>query len=263
MKNIILKIFIKNFLKKTKSRGFSLIELSVVILVVSVLAAGFLSVLIGASSNDRARINSNNIERIYSALKIYVATNKVLPCPAPITDLKLTDASYGTASATSGCASVNGGGYYVSGNLVYGMVPVKTLGLASEFAQDSYGNKFAYIVDKNFTIASDPNPFSSDSGSLVIENNTSSGVVVKEANAIFAIIGYGANQSGAFPANSATQIAVSSDTDEVNNGVASFDANLIYSSSNSNIFDDTVFYKNKDSFLTDARANFLANSNTP
>lgn len=35
--------------------------------------------------------------------------------------------------------------------MVRGMVPTKTLGLSSDYGENNFGNKIAYIVDRDYT----------------------------------------------------------------------------------------------------------------
>ena len=55
--------------------------------------------------------------------------------------------------------------------------------------------------------------------------------------------------------------SASSDADEVDNSLSSVDANIIFQSSRSRVFDDMVFFKNKNDFLIDSQAYFLKESN--
>ncbi|MEI5617164.1 hypothetical protein WB403_49595, partial [Streptomyces brasiliscabiei] len=69
--------------------------------------------------------------------------------------------------------------------------------------------------------------------------------------AVFMIMSYGKNKKGAFNMNSSSQIAASSDTDEVDNGSASLDSAFM-AFSDRGTFDDIVFYRdNKSDFLLD------------
>ncbi len=287
MKNIVSKFFSMKIFKKKSSKkfAFSLVELSVVVTVLAVVTTGILSVSAVGTLNSKTKVSTDRIKIIYKALGTYVSVNKKLPCPAPITAVKNSINDYGTALTS--CDSVSTTGIFTSGNLVYGMLPVKTLGLSNDLAEDEYGNKFAYVVDKNFTNAS-TNPFlGSTSGSIVVKKYVSKGLqngnlTENSSNALFAIIGYGANQNGAYPSNSSSPIGASGiDPYEQKNFSTSFvqgvtqnylvsysdyssyaNKNLSSSVRVTTLFDDNIFYKTKESFLLDAGAFSLANSNS-
>ncbi|MDX2083692.1 MAG: prepilin-type N-terminal cleavage/methylation domain-containing protein [Rickettsiales bacterium] len=251
----------RNFVKKNHKKAFSLIELSIVIIIVSILVTGALSVSVNSINNAKNKVTKDRINEIYKALGNYMITNKKLPCPAPITDTKSGSSTYGTAASTSLCASTGGVSQSsTSTNLVRGMLPVKTLGLSLEMAEDGFGSKFEYVVDKNYTVASTGT--SSDFGTantanIIINEKQGSSVIAVESSAIFAIISLGGNKSGAYGYDSASRNTLSTDAQELSNTPSSISddtsyTNTLYASSaGSDVFDDTVFYKNRNSFVSD------------
>ena len=270
----------KKFLEKNRKNAFSLIELSIVIIIVSILITGAMSVSINSINNSKKKITKDRIAEIYKALGNYVLANKRLPCPAPIIDTKSVTSTYGTAASTSLCASTAGVSQSsTSPNLVRGMVPVKTLGIPLDMAEDGFGSKFEYIVDKNYTVASTgttPSIGAGDfgtsstaniiiydkAGSSAVQLTTTSGT--DESNnsnaAVFAIISFGGNKSGAYGFDSTSRNALSSDTEEAINTPTSLSddtlyTNILYASSgNSDVFDDVVFYKSRNSLVADFNA---------
>ena len=256
------------FLKKINKKAFSLIELSIVIVIISILLSGALSIVTSTTNSSKIKATNNNINEVYNAIKVYLLTNNRLPCPAPITAIKSTSDSYGTTTGTAGNCYV--AGVYTSNtndNLVYGMVPVKDLGLSADMAEDAFGNKLAYIVDKRFTAGGiADNTFGGDNAGLITIKETTSAMVggakVNQTNtssAIFVIISYGSNKLGAFGINSATQNAKLAAVDEFeSNNYPDIEASIqdtFYShSGNSDVFDDMVFYKTRDMLVTEAGA---------
>jgi prepilin-type N-terminal cleavage/methylation domain-containing protein len=242
--------------KNLKKTAFSLIEISIVVLIIAILITGSLSSSITAINNTKIKSTRDRMDEIYKALGNYLLVNGKLPCPASILELK-PSSTYGTSIGTAGTCS--GTGVYSSTtsgatNLVYGMVPVKTLGLSNDLAEDGFEDKIAYIVDKNFTGAN----FGTAASTATMTINEIPGSVTKTItdDAIFALVSYGINKSGAFPINSATQIARSSDASETTNDLDSttsplFDKILISDAKNSDVFDDVVFYKTRNNLLLD------------
>ncbi len=254
------KSLLRKIINQKKMTGFSLVELSVVILVISFLVVEGVSLFSGSLVNNKSAITSYRTNLIYSAIKDFISQNKRLPCPAPINQIKSTSITYGKEGD---CSAVSG--ITVSGNLIYGMVPVVSLGLGSEIAEDGYGAKFVYVVDKTFTTASDPSPFKSNNGAIAIKKyikvNGQDILTDEENNAIFAIISYGPNQNGAFSSNSSNSNSASDDSDEITNSILNPGQAVITQSSRSTKFDDMVFFKNKSDFLVESQSYFLKDTN--
>lgn len=246
---------------KNNRKAYSLLELSIVIVIISILISGAMTVSVGNISNAKVKTTKDRMKLIYNALGNYVAINRKLPCPASITDSKTASASYGQALSSCSGMSLSSGGVYVSTNLLYGMVPVATLGLAKEIGEDGFEDKIAYVVDKNFTDAANlsafPN-FAVPTFSTSTTTNTSNNITVFEksgsatittiSNAVFVLISAGPNKKGAFGVNSSTQNTASTDADEISNyldsGSPSFDNSFTRVSENSDLFDDILEYSN-------------------
>jgi prepilin-type N-terminal cleavage/methylation domain-containing protein len=238
--------------KNSKKTAFSLIEISIVVLIIAILITGSLSSSITAINNAKVKSTRERMDEIYKALGNYLLVNGKLPCPASILELKPSSTTYGTSVGTAGTCS--GTGISTSTNLVYGMVPVKTLGLSKDLAEDGFEDKIAYIVDRNFTDASFGTATST--ATMTIKEITGSVTKAITDDAIFALVSYGINKSGAFPINSAAQLARSSDDYERTNDLDStssplFDKILISDAKSSEIFDDVVFYKTRNNLLLD------------
>ncbi len=243
-----------------QKKAYSLIELSIVILIISILISGALTVFSGSANNKKITLTKTRIDEIYKALGGFLLANGRLPCPASIIAIKSTDATYGTEGTAAGnCAA--GGGVYVSSNLVYGLVPVKTLGLPNEYAEDGFESKIAYIVEKNFTSSS---TFKNASATATMTLNELLGGVNQTItnDAILALVSYGANKSGAFNANATVKNSRSSDNSEMENDLDdsnSFNKSLVFNTSDSDVFDDIVFYKTRNSLVSDFDALSLVN----
>lgn len=264
----------KNFQKK----AFSLLELSIVILVISILIVGSMTSSVVALNNAKYKVTRDRMAEIYKAMGNYLLTNKALPCPASLKDLKSSSASYGTAGTTNGSNICNDGdGVYAGGTsaaFAYGMVPVQTLGLSSDMAEDGFGSKFTYIVANAYAqssvTTSDSVGFGRAVGTPTMTVRESLGGSSYQPNtteAIFVIISHGANKYGAFNNNLASQNTASSESDEQANygssfsgtsgGTATFASSYIGTSPNSDTFDDVVFYKSRNQMVIDFKAQHL------
>lgn len=258
--------------KKRINRAFSLLELSIVILIISIFISGIMYAGIGASNIARTKVTTDRIKEIYNAFGSYLSINGRMPCPAPITDVK-SSANYGNSRADGlgNCNQINTAarlsGIYVSSNLIYGMLPVQDLKLSFDMAEDGFGSKFAYIVDQRFTgfrgNGSTTNNFS-NAPATKTDNSNADIIRIQEAidssnsqnitsDAAFVIISYGANKFGAYLADSSRQNSRSTDSHEQENDLnsGSFDSNFFAFSKRSDVFDDIVFYKTKKDIIVD------------
>ncbi len=265
--------------KADKKTGFSLIELSIVILIVSILITGSLGISKTAINNSKVKVTKERMDTVYKAFSNYLAVNRRLPCPALLTVAKNTS-GYGNEAATPGtCTST-----YVSStnapNLVYGMVPITALNLDPDMAEDGFGSKFTYVVDKRFTLKSasiaSSNGFEITKG---VPNETDNGTtdlsgidvqgpsgasLLSNKNGVLFLLSHGANKYNAFNASGTTQNGTSALADENNNscntcstsGTTSFDREFLASSTDPN-FDDIALFKTKTQLIRDADLRFI------
>ena len=277
----------KNILKKNQKKAFSLTELTIVIIIISVFISAIISASIFASNNAKITVTKNRMNEIYKALGNYAVANGRLPCPAPITDVKGSD-NYGNnmANGLGSCYSIANNNTHVSGtykgkitnvshsstSLIYGMIPVQNLKLSSEMAEDGFGTKFSYVVDIRFTGFNDNGDVNNNFKNAPAESSSALGnyavvMVISEdygrvvpnnvlENAAFVIVSHGANKSGGFNASSSTQNSRSSDNEEKHNDLGDvsshdFDSLFISLSDKSDIFDDIIFFKTKKNIMTD------------
>ena len=259
----------KNILKKNKQRAFSLVELAIVITIISVFIAGVMNVAVGVTNNSKVTVTKNKMNEIYKALGNYAAAHGRFPCPAPVTNIK-GDANYGNnrTNGLGSCFDITSNAGVVTGayasttanTLIYGMIPVQNLKLSSEMAEDGFGTKFGYVIDRRFTGFNEngnSNNFKNGPESSVITINEVGSTTETVTNgAAFVIVSYGANKKGGFNASASTQNGRSADTDELSNDLGTtaspnFDATFVSLSDKSDVFDDILFYKTKKNIMTD------------
>ncbi|MFT6259097.1 MAG: type II secretory pathway pseudopilin PulG [Rickettsiales bacterium] len=245
--------------KMTKKTANTILEFAVVTLIVAGVIAASMSVSKTFISGSEEKITKDRMEVVYSTIKNYVATNKRLPCPALLTVAK-GSAGYGNEI---GAAGICDGNIISSDNIAHGMIPIDVLNLNRDMAEDGFGTKFSYVVDKRFTKTSagtsgtdgfeliksapaekdapDVNLFGIPvvgSGSSLLPNN----------NGIFVLISHGANKFFGYPAVGITKNSDDDGSDEgINDGTSSF-----VSSSTQDGFDDIVIFKTKAQLVRDA-----------
>lgn len=268
-------------MKHKYKKAFSLIELSIVILIISILITGSIGISKTATDSAKSKVTKERMNIVYAAISNFVAKNKRLPCPASSIVTK-GSTTYGT-EGFSGSACT---GSFIStnaSNLTWGMVPTKTLGLDQDMAEDGFGTKFSYVVDNRFAVASvntasttgfeiiKSAPAQSDADSvdlLGINPQAPSGTnLLDNQNAILLLLSHGANKYNGYNANGTSINGASGLSDENNNScnengscstssTASFNRDFVVNSTDPN-FDDVVLFKTKAQLVKDAGLEFI------
>jgi len=152
MKNERLKI-------STTYRGFSLIEMAVVLAIISVIVASGLSYSVAQREEKRYETTQKRIEFIMQAVDDFVDEKGYIPCPADPT-LSPGSADFGFGGATGDplttvtqCNSANIVEYDGATNVsvIYGAVPVYSLNIPPEYIFDGWNRRLTYVVDEDLT----------------------------------------------------------------------------------------------------------------
>ncbi len=152
----------------SQMRGFTLIEISIVLVVIGLLLSGGLVALAPVIENAKRTESKNQLTKIEDALLLWVIqSNGCLPCPA--------DGTLTGASANNGLGLVNAGtqqtgptcpadgsacdiqpiaiNHAGAVNTNYaGVTPWRTLGLSEADTIDGWGNRIAYAVSDTLLI---------------------------------------------------------------------------------------------------------------
>ena len=131
------------FFKKSRLKSFTLIELSIVLFIISMLATAGVGVY--KKLNPQYASDTKKMKEIQLALDKYYAVHKRLPRPANITVLP-TSADFGKEVALTASPGFRKASYGSNGCffIVGGGVPTVELGLDNDYAFDSYGNRIEY-----------------------------------------------------------------------------------------------------------------------
>ena len=132
--------------------GFSLVELSVVLVILAVIIGFGLSAIGAVRTGSAVTTTVRKQEAIKAALIAYVRNHKRLPCPDR--DFASPDGVENRV-ATTGSPPVPDVTRACSGDA--GLIPYVTLGLAQEAALDGFENLFTYFVSNNVRPAAEPN----------------------------------------------------------------------------------------------------------
>ena len=127
-------------------QGFSIVELAIVLLVVSLLIGGLIASTRGFVENSRVARAKSELQHIREAIIGYAISspNRRLPCPAEVI------CSAGRLALTAaGGIEQNPGGANCGANPenVWGYVPFQTLGTPD---RDPWGNYYVYRIDDNY-----------------------------------------------------------------------------------------------------------------
>jgi len=170
--------------------GFSLVELTVVLVIVALLSGGLMFGLSAQREAATLQDARRQLEAVREALLGFAMANGRLPCPAPA-NLANTDANAGRAPAPP-CDNA----------LQHGVVPWVTLGLPET---DPWGNRLSYFgsnrftgaltggAQASFTISTGVPP---DNAGLADIRNLAGSTVAIETGAV--VVSHGANGNGAF-----------------------------------------------------------------
>ncbi len=137
--------------------------MSIILLLIGIVSVGGITTFNINSEQRQYKNTQDKIKKIQGALLTFLAQNGRLPCPASPTQAQATT-TFGTESITfvsqqpaycntsgTGILSADLSSGAGIDALYYGMVPVRTLGLADDDAADAFGNKIGYVVQRAFT----------------------------------------------------------------------------------------------------------------
>ena len=186
------------------NKGFTLLELSIVLLVVGFLTTTSITMTRGYINYQKHKETKNNIDEIVFSINNYVLKNKKLPCPANMKK------NYKNSDAVESCSESR----EVDGILV-GTIPAKDLGLNNKAVADAWQNKLIYMVVKDYT---DENYFMRKSESSSLISNKFA----------YLIISASSNGNAAYPYNSTTARKTDTNGDDYKNSYDGFNNDIVY-----------------------------------
>lgn len=270
---------IKTAKQQNRKYGFSLIEISVVLLIFGLMIGGIMSALTQETRIAKQAELKMKMDAIEKAIAAYVKKNNYLPCPADGT-YTISVANFGLTGGTAGGGTCSNGATYDGngnrtanttpptvnfyiGNIAGGSVPVRALGLPDEYAIDPWGSKFSYAVDVRFTATRSFYDYSyvDSTGGITVSDDAGNTILT---NAISIVLSHGQNGHGAFQLSGTIKNAGSTNAHELTNchctsaAVAStYNANFFMSRTTATsssdlrtVFDDTLRYYKRANFPT-------------
>ena len=174
--------------------GFTLIELTVALVVIGLLVAGAAKAFDIYMKKLRVDTTKARISEIEDALRLYVHENGRYPCPAPI-DAARDSAAYAQETNCAGApaAGVSDVSGHAGRRVRIGAVPARALGIADTVMTDGWRNRFTYAVSVN--LARPDVPFNNSGGAITITDVNDN--TVANGAAHFALISHGPDGKGA------------------------------------------------------------------
>ncbi len=120
-----------------RARGFSLVEMALVLLIVGLLAAVFLPATNTFLESNRRKETRAKLEALEQAMVRFVIVNRRLPCPA--------DGALAPGNANQGL-ELGAAGVCNPATQINGVVPWRSLGLAQSDAMDAWSTMVTYRV---------------------------------------------------------------------------------------------------------------------
>lgn len=200
-----------------KQFGFSLIELTIVIIIAGLMFAAAASALQVFLNQSKQQSTDQNIASVRSALELHVQQHGRLPCPASMSAAQGT-AEFGREPLN--CATNNSldigtlAGIYPRRGLNtnadnpnspvwVGTVPTRTLNIPDQLMMDGYNRRLVYAVTRVLTVenAYDGSIFTSPNqqGQIGIyaDDTETISVITPEGSAVFALFSLGEDGLGA------------------------------------------------------------------
>lgn len=243
---------ISSHILRNSQRGFSLLELSIALVVIGIVVAGGLSMSTSMVDRQAYVQTGNQMDEVDKAIAAYVAVNKRLPCPSRPA-LSLSDANFGKEKANCKGTAASDSMQRVAGtggrNVWIGGLPVRTLGLRDRYAADEYGNRYTYAVTENLTNATDyASDAEADKGAIIVKDDGGNNIV---EDAAYTFVSHGGDSKGAYRYETASQnVTCSGGLDALNcdhaAGASFRDTRFNRGSVAGNWFDDTVRFTRRE-----------------
>jgi len=193
------RIFSNRILLQARGSGFTLLELTVVLMIIAVIVGGAITLTSVALQNVAATTTKSKLKTLQESLFNYRIAYNRLPCPA--------NSGYAMTEAYYGVEALYIGGYCSGGTpsadtvqapgAEIGMVPVRTLGLPDDAAIDGWGRRINYAIPREYAAENGFDAIDADDTTerLIITNNDSNSALANTG--AYVLVSHGKNGHGA------------------------------------------------------------------
>lgn len=243
------------------NRGFSLVEMSVVLLIIAFIAGTSISLKVYDLNTYKEQQTRKKIEAIKNSLAIFTALNSRLPCPANI-NLSQNDVNAGKEAC--GCEVVNSSKSISfacnSDAYIGGAVPVDALNLPLSFLYDGWGNQIFYAVTAGMAGSNSACQYGLPQTLQSLETCDQGIVSIVDINntditdgAVYVILSFGQNGQGAWNSNG-VKSSVPTNSAELINATATTTGGDFVLGPIIPDYDDILYYQTKTLLLSDSGA---------
>lgn len=241
------RLMTRSAILRRAGAGFSLVELSVVTLIIGILLTLGLSAMNAVRENTALSASNAKQAALKDALIGYLRRNSRLPCPDTNTAAPDGLENRTPAGVTNPCTSN------------FGLLPYVTLGIARDAAQDGWGNFFSFHVSdtlgSNLDWVRTANFRTGNTGILTVNDRNGAVVTAIATSVVAVVVSHGPNGFGAWSIGG-TQNAAPAGADEIEN--TNSVANTTYFRRNATTddaaiggaFDDAVMFLTADDLLS-------------
>lgn len=238
------------------SKGYSLIELSVVIGVIGLVSGGLMTL----GTRHVVRSNQTQIDarltQIEDALALHYRQHGTLPCPASLITAEDT-VNFGRGNGCAGAPPailevMDAAGVANNDEVLIGAVPTRTLGLPDNTMYDPWGSKIRYAVIKRMTTSAIEN-FTTALTNGVIQINDISGARITPNGSVvpYALWSHGEDRRGGYNRTGTISLACggTADSENCDTDHLLIDADKQDSDILANYYQDTVRWKINQHFV--------------
>ena len=239
--------------------GFTLVEISISLVVIIILATAGLSIVASKAEEKRRQITIERLDFIENAIKDYFdgSSSSIpigLPCPAGYTNLTNQD-DFGSSEVSLGSCDTNNGVEALGDGVFRGAIPFKELAISPIYMIDGWGNRFNYVIDQDVT-SSSPTPASNIIIRQLDDSGSDKNIDTGGFNTIYFIFSNGANQFQAFSLKGQQRASAAGgkkgkqEEENMNDSDAIFrdEAFRTQADGNAEYFDDIVRYNFAENF---------------
>ena len=213
---------------KPANRGFSLVELSVVVLIIGIIMTMGIGAWTANLENQAHSATAQRQAAIKEALTGYLRRNNRLPCPD--NDFTAPDGVENRTTAGNPATACS---------TAFGILPYVTLGLSRDASRDGWGNFFSYHVSNNTNTpdaggnwsdnrdwTTSANFRTGNTGTITVNDRNGATVTAIANNVVAVLVSHGRNGLGAYAIGGTRNALPAAGTDERENTDGT--ANTVY-----------------------------------